>query len=94
MHEALEGPWWCGSGIASRVSGFGFGGWRVARWGWGFLGMGELELVKEGADEQPAGVSCAREAVEVLERGELALDWDGVSRADLNGHVTVSSIDT
>ena len=56
--------------------------------------MGELELVEEGADEQSAGVSCPREAAEVLERGELALDWDGVSRADLNGHVTVSSIDT
>ena len=57
------------------------------------VGLGELELVKEGADEQPSGVSCLREAVEVLERGELALDWDRVSRADLDGHVTVSSID-
>ena len=58
------------------------------------LGLGELELVEEGADEQPSGVSCPREAVQVLERGELALDCDGVSRADLDGHVTMFYIET
>ena len=91
VHEALEGL-----GPRRRHgSGCGMRGLR-GRWRRPglFFGLGELKLVEEGADEQPSGVSCPREAVEVLERAELALDWDGVSRADLHGHVTVSSVDT
>ena len=97
VHEALErlrrrGPGGVGGlSLTLRVGLRRRGLWVVAgRW-W----QRELEVVEESANERPAGVpvsfTCPREAVEMLESGELASDRERVPGADLDGHVAMFS---
>ncbi len=59
----------------------------------GLFGVSELELIEQGADEQPPHVCRLREAVQVVESGEFAFDW-GVCGADLERHVAMCSVRT